>query len=118
MVGMGSFLRKTGAFYMRRSFSGDDLYWEIFREYMHALVIDYHIGIEFFIEGTRSRNFKALVPKVGLLSMALEPLFMGQVPDIMVVPVSVSYDKVLEEQLFVTELLGVPKPKESTKVSG
>lgn len=115
MVGMGSFLRKTGAFYMRRSFSGDDLYWEIFREYMHALVIDYHIGIEFFIEGTRSRNFKALVPKVGLLSMALEPLFMGQVPDIMVVPVSVSYDKVLEEQLFVTELLGVPKPKESTK---
>lgn len=82
---------------------------------MYALVASYHIGVEFFIEGTRSRNFKALVPKVGLLSMALLPYFTGEVPDVMIVPVSVAYERVLEEQLFVYELLGVPKPKESTK---
>lgn len=82
---------------------------------MYALVANYHIGVEFFIEGTRSRNFKALVPKVGLLSMALLPYFTGEVPDVMIVPVSVAYERVLEEQLFVYELLGVPKPKESTK---
>jgi glyceronephosphate O-acyltransferase len=46
--------------------------------------------------------------------MALEPLFMGELNDVMIVPVSVSYEKPLEEQLFVYELLGVPKPKEST----
>ncbi|ALC47997.1 Dhap-at [Drosophila busckii] len=115
MFGMGTMLRKTGAFFMRRSFSNDELYWDIFREYMYALVAHYHIGVEFFIEGTRSRNFKALVPKVGLLSMALLPYFTGDVPDVMIVPVSVAYERVLEEQLFVYELLGVPKPKESTK---
>jgi glycerone phosphate O-acyltransferase len=46
--------------------------------------------------------------------MALEPFFMGEVHDIKVVPTSITYEKVLEEQLFVYELLGVPKPKEST----
>jgi len=115
MFGMGTMLRKTGAFFMRRSFSNDELYWDIFREYIYALVASYHIGVEFFIEGTRSRNFKALVPKVGLLSMALLPYFTGEVSDITIVPVSVSYERVLEEFLFVYELLGVPKPKESTK---
>lgn len=115
MIGMGTMLRKTGAFFMRRSFSNDELYWDIFREYMYALVAAYHIGVEFFIEGTRSRNFKALVPKIGLLSMALLPYFTGEVPDITIVPVSISYERVLEEQLFVYELLGVPKPKETTK---
>lgn len=115
MFAMGTMLRKTGAFFMRRSFSNDELYWDIFREYMYALVGAYHIGVEFFIEGTRSRNFKALVPKIGLLSMALLPYFTGEISDITICPVSVSYERVLEEQLFVYELLGVPKPKESTK---
>uniref|UniRef100_A0A1A9WFM3 Dihydroxyacetone phosphate acyltransferase n=1 Tax=Glossina brevipalpis TaxID=37001 RepID=A0A1A9WFM3_9MUSC len=115
MFAMGTMLRKTGAFFMRRSFSDDELYWDVFREYMYALVAVYHIGVEFFIEGTRSRNFKSLVPKIGLLSMALLPYFTGEVSDITIVPVSVSYEKILEEQLFVYELLGVPKPKESTK---
>lgn len=65
MVGMGTILRKTGAFFMRRSFSTDKLYWYVFKEYMRALVNVYHIGIEFFIEGTRSRSCKALMPKIG-----------------------------------------------------
>ncbi|XP_054747510.1 dihydroxyacetone phosphate acyltransferase [Anastrepha obliqua] len=115
MFGMGTMLRKTGAFFMRRSFSKDELYWDIFREYMYALISVYHIGVEFFIEGTRSRNFKALVPKIGLLSMALLPYFTGEVSDVTIVPVSISYERLLEEQLFVYELLGVPKPKETTK---
>ena len=49
--------------------------------------------------------------------MALEPLFMGEVSDITIVPIGISYDKPLEEALFVYELLGIPKPKESTLVS-
>ncbi|XP_050089696.1 dihydroxyacetone phosphate acyltransferase [Anopheles aquasalis] len=114
MAGMGDALRKTGAFYMRRSYGNDRRYWYIFREYMRQLIVAYERGIEFFIEGTRSRSNKALTPKIGLLSMALEPLFMGEVPDVLIVPVSVSYDRPLEEQLFVYELLGVPKPKETT----
>ncbi|XP_058171620.1 dihydroxyacetone phosphate acyltransferase [Anopheles ziemanni] len=115
MAGMGSALRNTGAFYMRRTYGNDRQYWYIFREYMRQLIVAYDRGLEFFLEGTRSRSNKALTPKIGLLSMALEPLFMGEVPDLLIVPVSVSYDRPVEEQLFVYELLGVPKPKETTR---
>lgn len=49
--------------------------------------------------------------------MALEPFLTGQIPDVSIVPINISYDRVLEEKLFSYELLGVPKPKESTSVS-
>lgn len=48
--------------------------------------------------------------------MVLEPYFKGEVFDITLVPISISYDRVLEESLLAHELLGVPKPKESTAV--
>ena len=38
------------------------------------------------------------------------------VPDIQICPVSISYERVLEEPLFAYELLGIPKPKESLRV--
>ena len=48
--------------------------------------------------------------------MVVEPYLAGLVPDIMLVPVSISYQRTLEELLFSRELLGVPKPPESTRV--
>lgn len=48
--------------------------------------------------------------------MALEPFLTGQIPDVLIVPINISYDRILEEKLFSYELLGVPKPKESTSV--
>lgn len=47
--------------------------------------------------------------------MLLEPFMKRNVFDVLVVPVGVSYDRPVEEQLFAYELLGVPKPKESTR---
>lgn len=51
-----------------------------------------------------------------MMHIVLEPFFKGEVFDITLVPVSISYDCVLEESLLAQELLGIPKPKESTKV--
>lgn len=51
-----------------------------------------------------------------MMHMVLEPFFKGEVFDITLVPISISYDRVLEESLLAHELLGVPKPKESTAV--
>lgn len=51
-----------------------------------------------------------------MMHMVLEPFFKGEVFDITLVPVSISYDRVLEESLLAQELLGIPKPKESTTV--
>ncbi|XP_015597806.1 dihydroxyacetone phosphate acyltransferase [Cephus cinctus] len=111
---VGELLRKTGAFYMRRSFSTDILYKEIFRAYVASLVEHSDRAIEFFIEGTRSRSQKSIAPKFGLLAMILEGLFRGDVPDICFIPINITYDRPLEELLFAYELLGVPKPAEST----
>ena len=57
------------------------------------------------------------IVQLGLLSTVIEPYLGGCLPDIMVVPISISYERTLEELLFAWELLGVPKPKESTTVS-
>ncbi|XP_073527602.1 dihydroxyacetone phosphate acyltransferase isoform X2 [Phyllobates terribilis] len=51
---------------------------------------------------------------MGLLSIVMEPFFKGEVFDTYLVPVSISYERILEEALYAYELLGVPKPKEST----
>ncbi|KAK3576755.1 hypothetical protein CHS0354_014568 [Potamilus streckersoni] len=109
----GWLLRNSGAFYIRRSFGDDMLYWAVFTEYIQTQICNGDSPVEFFVEGTRSRTSKSYAPKFGMLSAALEPYFKAQVPDIMIVPVSISYDKILEEKLYAYELLGVPKPKES-----
>ena len=38
------------------------------------------------------------------------------VPNVLLCPISISYDKVPEESLFAYELLGIPKPRESLRV--
>ncbi|XP_052769101.1 dihydroxyacetone phosphate acyltransferase-like isoform X2 [Mya arenaria] len=109
----GWLLRNSGAFYIRRSFGDDQLYWAVFTEYVQTHICNGDSPIEFYVEGTRSRTQKSLPPRIGMLSASLEPYFKANVPDIMVVPISISYDRVLEERLYAYELLGVPKPKES-----
>lgn len=41
-------------------------------------------------------------------------MLQSDVPDIQFVPISISYERPPEELLFVYELLGTPKPKETT----
>lgn len=52
----------------------------------------------------------------GLLGCVMECWLRGRVPDVSVVPISMSYNRTLEEKLYAYEMLGVPKPKESTSV--
>ena len=61
-------LRSSGAFFMRRTFKGDDLYKVIFKEYVTRMAEDKTI-LEFFIEGTRSRNNKIMYPKYGFITI-------------------------------------------------
>jgi len=97
---------------MRRGFKEDVLYASIFSEYVQRLVADWS-PIEFFIEGKRSRTGKSLHPKFGLLSTCMEPMFAKTVPDLVLVPISLTYEKVLEAELYSNELQGEQKVKES-----
>ncbi|KAF4099230.1 dihydroxyacetone phosphate acyltransferase [Onychostoma macrolepis] len=111
---VGEMLRMSGAFFIRRSFGSDKLYWAVFSEYVKTMLRNGYAPIEFFLEGTRSRTCKSLTPKTGLLNIVMEPFFKGELFDVNLVPVSISYERILEESLYARELLGVPKPKEST----
>lgn len=61
-----------------------------------------------------TNGFAVYVFYLGLLSVVLDGLLEGNVPDIYFVPISINYERPPEELLFVYELLGVPKPKETT----
>ncbi len=50
--------------------------------------------MEFFIEGGRSRSGKVLRPKMGMLSVVTRCVLENQVDDAMLVPISITYDKV------------------------
>ena len=82
------------------------------KEYIQRLLIDGN-GIEFFIEGTRSRTGKLLSPKFGLLKYISDLYFTKRVDDVYLLPITINYEKILEGKSYPRELLGLPKVKES-----
>jgi glycerone phosphate O-acyltransferase len=68
MKGVGALLRRCGAYFIRRSFGKDKLYWALFTEYTQTHIINGDAPVEFFIEGTRSRTGE-------LVSIALKHTF-------------------------------------------
>ena len=62
-------------------------------------------------------DFGRLCCLSGVLSMVLDLYSNARVPDVLICPISFSYDRIPEESLYAYELLGIPKPKESLRVS-
>ena len=98
--------------FIRRSFGDDQLYTTLVQTYVDVLLQGGY-NLECFIEGGRSRTGKLLPPKFGILNFVLDSLLSGRVDDAIICPVSTQYDKVIETEGYVTELLGVPKKKEN-----
>ena len=111
---LGKFLQRCGAFFIRRRFRGDKLYAIILSTYVRRLLKAGH-ALEFFIEGGRSRTGKQLAPKMGMLSMCVDPVLDDALRDVWFVPVSISYEKVIEAQSYAKELGGGKKRKENLK---
>jgi glycerol-3-phosphate O-acyltransferase len=110
---MGYIFKKTGAFFIRRSFR-QALYVEVFNRYIKVLLEEGH-PIEFFIEGGRSRNGKLVLPKTGFLSILLQAHAEGACKDLIFVPASIAYDRILEEKAYIKEIEGGTKERESLK---
>ena len=109
---VGNFLQSCGAMWIRRSFAGDALYGTLAQAYIDTLM-QLGYNLECFIEGTRSRTGKLLGPKFGILSFYLDSVLSGRTEDAYICPVSLQYDKVIEVDSYVTEMLGKPKEKEN-----
>ncbi len=109
---IGRILRRGGAFFMRRTFKGNQLYTAVFNEYLHTL-FSRGFPVEYFIEGGRSRTGRMLNPKTGMLAITLRSYLRSARRPIVFVPVYIGYERVLEGRTYLGELRGQAKKKES-----
>ncbi len=111
---LGSFLRRGGAYFLRRTFKGNRAYASAFRGYVKKLMREGY-SQEFFIEGGRSRTGKLLSPKLGMVAFEVEAFLDGAQEDVYFVPMAIDYEKVVEAREYATELSGGEKKPESIK---
>lgn len=112
----GSLMRGLGAFFIKRKLDPstgqrDHVYRAVLAAYV-AQNMQRGESLEFFLEGGRSRSGKACMPKGGLLSIVVNTLVDNQVENAFIVPVAISYEKLIDGN-FVAEQLGKPKVNES-----
>jgi glycerol-3-phosphate O-acyltransferase len=112
---IGRFLRKGGAFFLRRSFKGDALYAVVFAKYLGFMMARGH-PLEYFIEGGRSRTGRLLSPRTGMLSMTVRSYVRDPKRPVMFMPVYFGYERIVEGRTYIGELSGRPKQKESVFV--
>nr|XP_014089802.2 glycerol-3-phosphate acyltransferase 1, mitochondrial isoform X2 [Bactrocera oleae] len=112
----GGLLRGLGAFFIKRKIDPvvgkkDILYRAILQQYIqHALKMSHNV--EFFIEGGRTRTGKPCMPKGGILSVIVNAFMDRSIPDALLVPVSVNYERLVDGN-FVREQKGEKKVPES-----
>ena len=109
---VGGILRRGGAFFIRRSFKGDQVYALCLSAYIAHILQAGH-SLEFFIEGGRSRTGKLLAPRFGILKMVVEAYCNQAVDRIKLVPCAVTYEKVIEDKAHHAEIVGGEKKREN-----
>ena len=111
---LGPIFRAGGAFFIRRTFKGQRLYSRVFSAYIYKL-LEEGFNLGFFIEGGRSRTGKMILPKLGLLSIIIDAYKKGACENMVIAPIYIGYDRVLEESAYLHELKGGKKNPESIK---
>ncbi len=111
---VGGLLRRGGAFFIRRSFKGDKLYAAVVDAYIRRLIRD-GWAIEFFLEGGRSRTGKLSPPQVGLLNLVVDAALAQEARPLSFVPISIVYERTIEDGELVREKAGAPKVTESAR---
>ena len=108
---MGAIMRRAGVIFIRRSTADDPLYKYVLREYV-GYVLEKRFNLSWSIEGTRSRTGKMLPPRLGLLSYAADAYLSGRVDDLLLLPVSVTFDQLHEISEYAEYARGAQKKPE------
>lgn len=111
-LGFGSLARRVGAIFLRRTFHEDAIYKLVFRSYIDYLIRN-KLPLSWSIEGTRSRTGKLAPPKLGILNWVVESCHKEKVDKVLLVPVSIAFDRIAEIDDYVAIQRGEPKRKES-----
>jgi glycerol-3-phosphate O-acyltransferase len=109
---IGPLVRRTGVFFIRRTFKDNRLYKVVLRAYLDYLV-EKRFPLEWYMEGGRSRSGKLMPPRLGLLSYVVDSLRRGKADDIQLVPVSIAYDQIQDVPDYAREAQGKEKERES-----
>lgn len=109
---VGPLLRRTGVFFIRRSFRDNHLYKIVLRAYVDFL-IEKRFPMEWYMEGGRSRSGKLGPPRFGLLHYIVDSLRSGKADDVVLIPVSIVYDQIQDVPDYTREAQGRGKEKES-----
>lgn len=115
---VGNLLKKLGAIFIPRSFN-NELYTERNLNNVIEFLLVNKTAFEVFIEGTRSRDGKLLLPKYGILK-SLVSIYLKQRNeehnahfDMLFQPLGVTYERIYENDSFIKELKGDDKTQES-----
>uniref|UniRef100_A0A673AFL2 Glycerol-3-phosphate acyltransferase 1, mitochondrial n=1 Tax=Sphaeramia orbicularis TaxID=375764 RepID=A0A673AFL2_9TELE len=113
---LSTLIRKLGGFFIRRKMeeTGDGKKDILYRSLLHAVkeLLRQQQFLEVYLEGTRSRSGKPSPARAGMLSIVVDTLCTGSITDVLVVPVGISYDRIIEGN-YNSEQLGKPKKNES-----
>jgi 1-acyl-sn-glycerol-3-phosphate acyltransferase len=109
--GLGTFARRAGIIFLRRSFQDNEIYKATFRRYIDYL-IEKRFSLLWALEGTRSRTGKLLPPRFGLFNYVVESILRTKLYDVTFIPVSVAYDQITEVEDYSIEQRGQRKKPE------
>jgi len=109
---LGPIFRRSGAFFLRRTFKDAPLYTAVFNAYF-SMLFKQGYPIEFFSEGGRSRTGRLLPPKTGLLATTLQTYLNQPERNVILVPIYIGYDHIMEVNTYIKESSGQKKEKES-----
>jgi glycerol-3-phosphate O-acyltransferase len=108
---MGPLLRRSGVIFIRRNIGGDSTYKYVLREFV-GYIVEKRFNLSWSIEGTRSRTGKMLPPKLGLLAYVADAYLDGRSEDILLQPVSISFDQLHETDEYAAYAQGGEKTPE------
>lgn len=108
---VGPVFRRTGVFFIRRTFKDNPVYKFVLRQYVDFLV-EKRFAMEWYIEGGRSRSGKLLPPRFGMLAYVVDAWRRGRADDVLLVPVAIAYDQISDVSDYAHEARGGAKQKE------
>ncbi|UGT39896.1 glycerol-3-phosphate 1-O-acyltransferase [Nocardia yamanashiensis] len=108
---IGPIARRTGTVFIRRSFGDDEVYKAVVEEYF-AYLLAKRFNLEWYFEGGRTRTGKLRPPRYGLLNYLAAALRYKRIDDVMLVPVSITYERLNEIGAIADEQTGGSKQAE------
>jgi glycerol-3-phosphate O-acyltransferase len=109
---VGPLMRRSGVFFIRRTFKDNPIYKFVLRSYIDYL-IEKRFSLEWYIEGGRSRSGKLLPPRFGLLANVVDAYRRGKSEDVILIPVAIAYDQIQDVGSYTAEQHGGKKERES-----